>query len=306
MITNEPSALVLQEAAAWLVRAEGLRDSETLSRFDEWLSRSGEHRAAYAEALATWHGLAAVRPERNARPTFRVSTGARARWALVLALGLLIAAVLDVRPAWLADHATAPGEISTLLLDDGSELVLGTDSAVDVALDQHARVLELRSGIVRIDVAPDPHRPLSVTSNGVRVMAIGTRFAVEKRSGARTTVLVEHGRVEVSGEGTTDPIMLNAGQQLVIEPGRPPRPETLDPRMLGWTEGVILFDGQTLSSALAELDGWIVGRVVCRAQCDLPVRGAFAAAQARDAVRSIAAQRNLRVREYPYLIVVGP
>src|SRR5688572_30529030 len=53
---------VHEEAAAWVARLDGRAAApDERARFDDWLSRSSAHAAAYEEALRTWRDLAAMR-----------------------------------------------------------------------------------------------------------------------------------------------------------------------------------------------------------------------------------------------------
>ena len=75
------------------------------------------------------------------------------------------------------------GEIRTVDLADGSRVTLGTDSAVDVDLDQQHRQVRLLRGEAWLDVKSDPARPFLVETGPGSVRVTGTRFGVRMTDG---------------------------------------------------------------------------------------------------------------------------
>ncbi len=299
-----PETPLDQIAARWLLRMQSARDTATAVALDGWLEASIDHRIAYAEAIAAWHGVAAAplaRPAASPRPSAWPRAGAA--WLAASATMAMFVAV------WLAlprgDFATPAGATAVHALADGSTLTLGTDSAVSLAFDAAQRRIVLDEGTLHVDVAKDPSRPLVVVARGVAVTAIGTRFAVAELSRDRRYVMVDEGIVSVRGEESVEAIELHAGQRVEIDDGRVGAPEPLSPHALAWMRGTLVYDGEPLHEALAELGRWVPGTVVCRAACDEPVRGAFPVARADAAIDALAAQRGLRVRRYPGVTVVG-
>ncbi len=80
---------VHEEAAAWVAQLDGRAPAaDERARFDDWLSRSPTHAAAYEDALRTWRDLAAMRGSEQyrallGRPTLRermVSALRAPRW----------------------------------------------------------------------------------------------------------------------------------------------------------------------------------------------------------------------------------
>ena len=68
-------------------------------------------------------------------------------------------------------HHTAVGEQSIVMLNDGSQITLNTNTKVQVPSDQ-ARLLELVSGELHVRVK-DPSRPLSVMAGEQIIQAVG-------------------------------------------------------------------------------------------------------------------------------------
>ena len=177
--SSSPNSAVQVSAARWLVRMQA--DDCTVQEratFQRWQVEDPAHAAAYAALERIQRATAAleVDPTRNemlrairARGDRRAVTRRRVRyWSA--SLGVAAAALLAVGVAWHAwdpagpmqRYATAVGERRAVPLEDGSELLLDTDSAVTVRYSRKHRNLALERGRVQFSVAPAPQRPFVV------------------------------------------------------------------------------------------------------------------------------------------------
>ena len=169
-----------------------------------------------------------------------------------------------------AHYETAIGEQKTVLLPDGSEVVLNTNSALRVAFSETARVLHLTRGELHIDVAPDPARPLSVVAGNRIVQAVGTSFRVEITEDNQVEVMVTEGKVVVgvqpaSGSSAAVTAVLaqketntvDAGEALVLgsdeEVVTPVTADDIEVQ-LSWKEGRLIFRSEPLGKVLAEVE----------------------------------------------------
>lgn len=246
-------------AAAWVVREDGglLTDAERAER-DRWVSASSRHFGAYARARAVlaWSDRVVV-----AAPPARTST--RRRWSLVAAAMLVVTLAGVLMLTWPRGtlHQTARGEILRVVLGDGSTMTLDAGSQVRVHFGPESRELRLLSGMALFDVAHDPRRPFTVEAAGTRVTAVGTRFTVgvEKGRGAGggpVEVLVSEGVVDVAADGALPvPARLHAGMRAVARSTAGVEVEQIDEqelaRRLLWRDGMLAFNGDTLSVAAA-------------------------------------------------------
>ncbi|PZQ50683.1 MAG: iron dicitrate transport regulator FecR [Rhodovulum sulfidophilum] len=248
MATNETAqAEIDRVAAGWLVRlgSPALDDADRRA-FRAWLEADPAHGAAFEAARDVWAGLG-VPAAALARSDRR-----RRRWragALALA-GCAVAAVLILPRG--ADHATPDGLRRTVLLADGSRMMLDGDSAADVRVDSASRRVALLRGRAFFDVAPDPSRPFVVTAGGLEATVLGTGFAVD-RGGAEVTVVVDHGRVSVrAADGAS--AVLTGGERVTagatLGPPEAARPEVA----LAWRRGLMVFENRTLGEVVPELE----------------------------------------------------
>ena len=91
------------------------------------------------------------------------------------------------------------GAVRTLALDDGTLTSLDVDSEVTVKMTAQARAVDLVKGRVFFDVAHDAQRPFSVAVGDSRIVALGTRFQVQRKNHL-VIVTLEAGSVEVVSE----------------------------------------------------------------------------------------------------------
>ncbi len=167
-------------------------------------------------------------------------------------------------------YETAIGEKKTVLLPDGSEVVLNTNSQLSLTFSPSARVLHLRRGEILIRVASNPVRPLSVIAADRIVQAIGTEFTVEITENEQVEVMVTEGKVVVGIRPLTVgmPGTMNGdGDTLVLPPVLAQREENT----VSAGEEVILGENDTVKSAVTDDDievklSWNEGRLIFRSE----------------------------------------
>jgi transmembrane sensor len=244
------------QAAAWLarLRSNAVRPEEQTG-FQVWLAEDMRHAAAFDAVTGVWDlvgGLDHARPMRYVPPS-RTNRRAVLLGAALLAAGACGAGIWFVERG--DSYSTAVGETRRVALADGSWITLDTDTRVTVWLRGARREIALEQGRAHFEVAPDSSRPFVVTAGIASVTAVGTAFDVRHESGA-LSVILEHGRVKVAlGTPGSRDIDLVPGDRLISAPGEPPRLDRPDLSfLLAWRQGRLGFDGETLSSAVAEFN----------------------------------------------------
>jgi transmembrane sensor len=258
---------VSAEALIWFVRRRDAAPSRLDQlRFSRWLGRSPEHAQAYAEIESLWSDLDAVEPAPVARslgwpdqakPALRWRRGAGG--ALAASLALLLA--FNAPQLWvaaIADASTGRGETGALVLADGTEVALGADSAIDVAIDADRRRIRLLKGRAWFKVAHEA-RPFTVAWGDAQVLDIGTAFEVIERAGGGE-VAVSDGLVELTADG---------GRALRLREGQAARFEQGQSRLIGsvpgaaaWREGRLQFVDARLSDVLDDLARFGASRAI--------------------------------------------
>lgn len=253
-------------AAAWVVRlrADDASD-EDLAAATAWLEADPAHRQAFDEAEALWAGLDDLLPgqaapvvdlaARRARrtgfnPGWRVAAPAI---AAALAAAVVLAPLLRSAPAVI--YRTAPGEIRTVTLDDGSRVKINGGSTLTVKMERGRRLVRMDQAEAAFDVAHEAGRPFLVEVGESRVRVVGTAFNI-RRTAAETEVSVLRGVVEVSDRAQpSHRVRLTIGQQV--------RRDDADDRMAVapvdvrtaavWTQGRRVYDDRPLSEIAADL-----------------------------------------------------
>jgi transmembrane sensor len=278
------------EAVDWLLKVEhGLTEIEQ-RELRGWFDKDQKNLEKFLEAAEMWDKMGVLSRLSDLFPKpAAVQRVRRSRFAAAMIVAVFLAPILwgaqsifhnaepeevtltaDANWPSHATYETVVGEQSTARLPDGSEIVLNTNSLLEVRYTQHQRVLRLLRGEMHVTVVPDINRPLSVVAGDNIVQAVGTAFSVEIGDDAQVEVAVTQGKVRValraknhkSGDVVSTPVLpassITLGPGEVIQLGRPNvaveivSPEELAVR-LSWREGNIIFRGETLAEAIAEI-----------------------------------------------------
>lgn len=176
---------------------------------------------------------------------------------------------------------TKVGEQTSFTLQDGSQIQLNTNSLIEVNYSAKQRLLTLVRGEARFDVAKDVNRPFTVIVGEKSFTALGTIFNVQKNNNKAMELVVTEGKVLITKATTKvndiketllqahkvkEPSALNAtlvvsGEKAIIAEHTAPSSTTpiekvsLDQihRDLAWQQGMLIFEGEPLSIALAEV-----------------------------------------------------
>lgn len=273
--SQEPLSLIEQAAWLWLGRLQGQPDDGVQMAFEQWLAAAPEHVDTFVRMQRLWQQTrpAAQRlaEEEHAalQHYLRAPKPRRRYWAPALAMAaclLLVVWAGGWQPLrWAddlgADWVSAPGEVRSVTLADGSSVVLDADSAIAVRYSAGERYVELRRGAAYFSVVPD-QIPFTVAAAGGEARVLGTRFEV-RRLGEGARVSVQQGRVAVRGGPLEAPRVLTADQQVSYRDGVSGNPVAVDSDALtAWRDGRLSFYRAPLGEVLDELRRYYPGRIV--------------------------------------------
>jgi transmembrane sensor len=279
-----------EEAATWIWRMDSAAiDAADRQAFEAWQRQDPRHRRAVSELSAVWDaldGLAEAKREEKIATFANTAKPARRhhpqRWWMAAAAALAAVAV-GVGALWLQRASelqtlsTAVGQQRNVTLADGSVVTLNTNTIVESDLRHRTREIYLLKGEAHFQVAHDRSRPFLVHAGDAVVRAVGTAFEVRVLADQHVDVVVNEGRVEVQpalpapqnthAHPAAAPTVraLNAGERLstasldyaVI----PVTAQQLSTE-LAWREGAIVFDGERLSDAIAEIERYTDARII--------------------------------------------
>lgn len=318
-----------EEAALWIARLDGREALPTaeISALKKWVSRSPQHREALERMSQLWGGMACLDDlnylDSDSAPVTGLGMQKPTKWWVVgaIAASLVIAAFSTVFLAQTrqslqqsGQYATAVGEQETILLSDGSKIILNTNSEVTVDLDSSRRSIILLKGEAHFDVAPDADRPFLVYANDGIVKAIGTAFTVHlHKSSVEVTVsegvvaLISRPHIAVSNDEPVTPIedftplaALTVGQSAIfaetVESLSRMSGEALDRKLL-WRGGFIAFAGEPLSTVVADVSRYtdIIIEIDDPDLESLPIGGYFKVGEVEDMLDSLEASFGIQI-----------
>jgi transmembrane sensor len=250
------------EAAAWATKLDAATD-RTLPGLDAWCAQDPKHAGALLRAQAALALFDPVSRAENA-PTERNRGWSWKRLALAgggtTALAASLGAVLLIH-APNEHYETQIGEVRTVALSDGSSVSIDAKSQIEIAYNATSRDVRILSGKALFHAVHNAQRPFRVIVDTVVVTDLGTTFQVDDDDPAGAVdILVTQGRVRV--DSPAGQVGLAAGQHArfpkLATNGARPEPVAIAPanvdRMLAWRDGRLELDGETLDSAVADIN----------------------------------------------------
>ncbi|MGE0742313.1 MAG: FecR domain-containing protein [Hyphomonadaceae bacterium] len=267
-----------REASGWIVRIKAHDASDADRRdFQAWLDADPDHPKAYAKLERTWgavqslHHLKGRAAANDTAPRPRRSRNLPAAAIAACALLAIGAGLWFTRAtssfAPSEHYATAPAEVRTITLADGSTITLSGAGEASIAISDSERRVDLTRGYALFDVAHDPARPFIVETPQGDIRVLGTEFVVRITGDeVRTTVL--RGAVSAAAQrpglfsSESAPVTAQVNEEIVLSAGTAeliPISTGVIPRRLAWRDGMLAFDGETLNEAIAQVSqqtGW--------------------------------------------------
>lgn len=252
-----PEAIVCK-AIEWQMR---LRDHpenpELFAQLQGWRLRDPRHELAWQRMRQlNGHFQASQLPDPSHTHALLQRADAdlsRRRMLKLLGIGLAAGTgtllVSQAPPGWRSDFATATGERRHLTLDGNAQVLLNTNTAVDI----NGHELLLRGGEVLLDGADWRARCRFALCDGSQARAV-----LRERDGY-SEIHVERGEVLVSAASGTRALQAGAGLAIDALGLRELGPSPLDP--YAWSRGLLIVNDIRLAEFLAEAgryrQGWL-------------------------------------------------
>jgi len=176
-------------------------------------------------------------------------------------------------------YQTNIGEKSTIMLVDGSEVTLNTNSSIRTHFTENERSLYLERGEIHVQVAHEQIRPFRVYVKDKMIQAVGTEFNLEIIDDQKIELIVTEGKVLVSVKkiNTSIPVKekqvsnttkqtsvkskailaMAEGEKMIIgslkEVIEPIKAEEINVK-LSWRGGNLIFRGESLENAITEIE----------------------------------------------------
>jgi transmembrane sensor len=262
------------EAEQWFARLLDRNcPPEERAAFERWRNADPVHAAAYRDVEWLWkRGAEAVKDPAVVAAAWRAlrqepQPPARRRWLLpAMAAGLALLVAVIALPRWLSapaevaavTYTTAAGQQRTVSLEDGSSILLDTDSRISVSYSSSVRRVDLLQGQAQFSVHGNHAWPFVVHAGSGTVTAVGTQFQV-RLDGGSTDVALLHGKLAIATlmpDGTAQNASLIGGEGLAFDASghiTPIHPLDLQ-QAQGWTEGKLFVHDWRLPRLLLEMN----------------------------------------------------
>lgn len=273
MNTTQPH--IEGQALEWFVRLSDVdAPASAWISFQDWLEADDGHRRAYDNVERTWTALDEANPAgvavlpvaaNDSGSNHRGVNSRRRRPAWLLPSFAAAAAAAIVLGVWPQISGYGPVqtyqtdlETRTIVLSDGSRVVMNRHSDLSVRMGRSSRTVTLADGEAAFDVTHNPESPFVITAGDRRVRVLGTAFNVLSHEG-RFAVSVERGVVAVTPAGSRDSgqrsaVRLIAGQKIAQNESDAPTLSQVAPeRASMWRQGVLIYRDATLGEVADDL-----------------------------------------------------
>lgn len=316
MVDRHDNQDITERAAAWIARLDSHElSADELIELRDWATASPAHLRELERLADVWESLD---PLIALRAIIAKPKPARRRTLQTLAVAASIGVVAFAITLWtmsfdLADpieieaaYATDVGEQRAIEPGEGSTINLNTDSRVSIVYSASERLVKLTHGEAFFDVASDDERPFVVETELGNVIVTGTAFLV-RLDASGMEVVVEEGSVQLQHrldrieEAPATVTELIAGEIATVEPGGNRSIELIEPglmvRRLGWRDGMLMFDGESLEEVIEEVGRYTPIEIVIddASLRDRRIGGYFRVGEMEDLLATLAEDFDIRV-----------
>lgn len=320
---HKPSKSEIDELTAWVQRSPAHK--EQLQRLAQYWHCAN----LPAELSLAPSGSAPSEPGNGNLLSRLFSSGWRATATLGVALSIAGALTMNLLTSDTSGisgngiYETRTGEQNSITLRDGSVIQLNTGSRIHVNFVDKQRTVSLIAGEVHFQVAKDKTRPFIVKAGEGLVRAVGTAFSVRLHPEA-VKVVVDEGKVALatsldtpnsksgSSRDTAETVKravdrgyLVQGQtvEFVPEAGdglgneiQELKQDDLD-QQLAWRTGMLLFSGEPLAEAIAEINRYtsLEIKIIDQQIADLKIGGHFKVGETEAMLQALEISFGIRV-----------
>ncbi|GLQ45888.1 sigma factor regulator VreR [Dyella lipolytica] len=271
-----------KEAQHWLLRlTSGTATASDARAFEHWCGQSGTHLEAFAETRRLWENLGPAAASLRAREQARAVSGTvtalprmqprmsrRAFLGAAIAASAALAVVHPPLQLWpslsdmVADYRTATGEQREIDLGQGIVIQMNTQTAINLRKSQGRLVgVDLLGGEIQVKATAAASAPITVSAGGGQI-EVGVQGKCNIRCyGSDVQVTGLDGATTLQYQGHS--AVLTTAQQADYGKGRIGQivPADIESTM-AWRRRVLIFDGQSLSQVVEEINRYRPGKVI--------------------------------------------
>lgn len=254
--------------------------AEEQAQLMEWLAADQQHQETFEEVKHVWLGYqrstdAASQPalsKLQARIAADTPVPAKRSRVLVYSLSAAAAVLVIMMATWrlfpgrhpgaqvaYMKESTQPGQQKTVVLEDGTRIVLGPQSTLSYPVSFHKGGRSVTvEGLAYFEVSKSPHQPFTVQTPALTVQVLGTHFSVNTGHGQPcSSVALLEGSVKVKvNEKADDGYLLTPGQELSFNHDTHEVAQySLDSATaLGWQHRELKFRNETFGSIAPKIE----------------------------------------------------
>lgn len=284
----------LEAASEWFaVLADQPVSQEDLLAWQQWLNEEEAHREAWRQVESVGALFSSFQDEasqQSARYVLGNSSTLTRRQLMKGVFGITSVAALGwvgwhetslphMASAWMSDFHTQVGQVANYDLEDGSQVWLNTNSAINRNLSRDHRHVSLMLGEVLIQTQDAVDKrdffvscPHGVVNAGVNE----ARFCVRQLSDDQTVLAVYEGAVTLSLADSKVSKTLHAGEETLFNARFIAEAQPASLLYESWREGLLIVEDMPLKGFMAEIGRYHYGYInLDPSVADLRVVGTF-------------------------------
>ncbi|MGO2512442.1 DUF4880 domain-containing protein [Marinomonas polaris] len=300
MVSSQPSNYVHLEAAAeWfaVLADKPVAEADQLA-WQKWLNEDEAHRQAWLQVESVGAMFSSFQDngsQQSARYVLDTtssmnSSSMNRRQLMKGVLGVTGVAALGwigwsetplprIASAWMADFHTQVGQVSVYDLEDGTQVWLNTNSAINRSIDGQYLSVSLVTGEMMIQTLPveEGYGFSAACRDGVvNVGKDQARFCVRQLSNTETVLAVYEGIVSLTPLESDVTQTFQAGQEVTFTAYSMSKAKPASLLYDTWRNGLLIVEDMSLANFIAEIDRYHYGYINLDSSiADLQVVGTF-------------------------------
>ncbi|UCS92119.1 FecR domain-containing protein [Echinicola marina] len=154
------------------------------------------------------------------------------------------------------EYSTGKGERKSVLLSDGSKVVLDGHTQLLVADNFEGQRNVKLIGRAFFEVKRNEASPFTISTESLKTTVLGTSFVIDALPGGQEAVAVKSGRVQVA-YGIKDEVVLQQGEQALLVENTLGHSVIKNPlEVFGWMENKLVFYNDDLDEVASKIGNW--------------------------------------------------
>ncbi|WP_137170402.1 DUF4880 domain-containing protein [Marinomonas sp. FW-1] len=282
----------LEAASEWFaVLSDKPVAEEDLRAWQAWLNEDEGHRKAWQQVESVGAMFSSFQSTQQSASYVLEHSHAMSRRQLMKGvLGITGVAALgwtgwqhtpipSMASAWMADFHTRVGQVSRHDLEDGTQVWLNTNSAINRSIDGQYRSVSLVTGEMMIQTLPaeEGYGFSAACRDGVvNVGKDQARFCVRQLSDTETVLAVYEGIVSLTPLESDVAQTFQAGQEVTFTAYSMSKAKPASLLYDTWRNGLLIVEDMSLADFIAEIDRYHYGYINLDSSiADLQVVGTF-------------------------------